>query len=262
MNLLFCISSYKGVHVYLSLVVCSFGCIANSLNVVVLTRHEMRSPTNAILTGLAISDLLVMIDYIPYVLYDANLLVDGTGKYTKPWATYVLWHAYISQILHTISIFLTVILAIWRYIAVTFPHRNRVWCKMYTTIKAIIVAYILSFIISIPNYLSHDIYMWERYTYPNGTFISMRINATEDFVDQHNLTQFDYFAVGPSHLLDDKIILNVNLAMYTGKHYSDFQSFFKNPQLLIKIYLNNFPDIERTMETGIILRILFNFFQF
>jgi ABC-type Fe3+-siderophore transport system permease subunit len=60
--------SYASVHGYVALLVCIFGSIANSLNIVVLTRREMRSPTNAILTGLAIADLFVMIDYIPYAL--------------------------------------------------------------------------------------------------------------------------------------------------------------------------------------------------
>lgn len=36
-------NSYSDVHGYVALVVCIFGCIANSLNIIVLTRHEMRS---------------------------------------------------------------------------------------------------------------------------------------------------------------------------------------------------------------------------
>ena len=44
---------YKGIHGYISLVVCIFGTIANILNIVVLTRKEMNgSPINRILTGI------------------------------------------------------------------------------------------------------------------------------------------------------------------------------------------------------------------
>ena len=42
------------------------GIIANLVNVKVLTRKELRSPTNYILIGIAIADLLSMIEYIPH----------------------------------------------------------------------------------------------------------------------------------------------------------------------------------------------------
>lgn len=38
-----------------------FGSVANVINIIVLTRKSMVSSTNAILTGLAITDLLVMV---------------------------------------------------------------------------------------------------------------------------------------------------------------------------------------------------------
>ncbi|KAL1395403.1 hypothetical protein pipiens_011285 [Culex pipiens pipiens] len=43
-------TSYSNIHGIVCLLVCIFGSIANTLNIVVLTRREMRSPTNAILT--------------------------------------------------------------------------------------------------------------------------------------------------------------------------------------------------------------------
>ena len=43
---------YRGVHGYISLIVCIFGIVTNILNIVVLTRKEMNSsPINRILTG-------------------------------------------------------------------------------------------------------------------------------------------------------------------------------------------------------------------
>lgn len=55
------------------------------LNIAVLTRKEMRSPTNAILTGLAIADLLVMIDYVPFALYNGILSLSRVQKFTYSW---------------------------------------------------------------------------------------------------------------------------------------------------------------------------------
>lgn len=125
---------------------CIFGSIANGLNIAVLTRRDMRSPTNAILTGLAIADLLVMLDYIPY---NINEYLFRQFAYTRQeqrsyvWAVIIYFHAFFSQTGHTISIFLTVTLAVWRYIAIAHPQKNRVWCNMRNTLAAITSSYLI-----------------------------------------------------------------------------------------------------------------------
>lgn len=110
--------SYKSVHGYLSLIVCIFGTVANALNVAVLTRKDMASaPINRILTALATADMLVMLEYIPYACY-AYLVLPGELNMPYKWAVFVLFHSHFTQVLHTISIGLTLVLAIWRYIAI------------------------------------------------------------------------------------------------------------------------------------------------
>ena len=59
---------YRQYHGYLATVVCILGIIANLLNIVVLTRKNMISATNCILTGLAVSDGLTMVAYLPFAL--------------------------------------------------------------------------------------------------------------------------------------------------------------------------------------------------
>jgi len=54
--------AYASVHGYTSLVVCIFGCFSNFVNLIVLTRKTMINPTNAILTGLALSDFFLMFE--------------------------------------------------------------------------------------------------------------------------------------------------------------------------------------------------------
>jgi len=110
--------SYKSVHGYFSLVICIFGTVANVLNVVVLTRRDMASaPINRILTALAIADMLVMLEYVPYVCY-AYLVLPGEINMPYNWAMFVLFHSHFTQVFHTISIGLTLVLAVWRYIAI------------------------------------------------------------------------------------------------------------------------------------------------
>ncbi|ODN04087.1 Sex peptide receptor [Orchesella cincta] len=123
---------YRGIHGYTSLVVCLFGCFANILNLIVLTRKEMINPTNAILTGLALADLLNMIEYMPYAVY-MNYL---THRKTYGWALFVLTHSNFSQVCHTISIWLTVTLAVWRYIMVAMPLKSKTLCTMERSNKS------------------------------------------------------------------------------------------------------------------------------
>ncbi|CAD7083289.1 unnamed protein product [Hermetia illucens] len=153
-------TAYVPMHGYASLLVCILGSIANGLNIAVLTRHEMRSPTNAILTGLAITDLLVMLDYIPYACLEyilPNMNYSREDRLTYGWAAYVRFHSMFAQICHTISIWLTVTLAVWRYIAVGYPQKNRIWCGMRTTLIAITASCIVCPLISIPLVLSFNI---------------------------------------------------------------------------------------------------------
>ena len=80
----------------------------------------MISPTNAILTGMAVSDLVVIATYLPFVLHYflMSSTVPPEEMYSYGWAVYTLLHAHISVVFHTISIWLTVLLAVWRYITV------------------------------------------------------------------------------------------------------------------------------------------------
>ncbi|XP_071533023.1 G-protein coupled receptor dmsr-1-like isoform X2 [Panulirus ornatus] len=150
--------SYQAVHGCMSLVVCLFGSVANVINMVVLTRRTMKSPTNAILTGLAVTDLLVMVEYIPYTMHQYVWRGRSlASQYSWGWAVFVLFHAHFAQVFHTISIWLTVTLAVWRYIAIAYPQNNATWCSMDRTHRVIVAAFICSLICNIPNYLNFTI---------------------------------------------------------------------------------------------------------
>jgi len=108
---------YQQYHGYLASVVCVFGIIANALNIVVLTRRNMISATNCILTGLAVSDGLTMAAYLPfalrfYVLYGTEA---SPTRNSLPAVRFMLFFACFSVVVHTVSIWLTVVLAVFRY---------------------------------------------------------------------------------------------------------------------------------------------------
>jgi len=107
---------YRQYHGYLAVIVCVLGIIANVLNIVVLTRRDMITATNSILTGLAVSDGLTMAAYLPfalhfYVLYGTELTPE---KNTYTAACFMLFYASFSVFVHTVSIWLTVVLAVFR----------------------------------------------------------------------------------------------------------------------------------------------------
>ena len=55
------------------MLVCMLGTLFNFANILVLTHRDMRNPVNMILTGIAVADCLVMIEYIPFTIHMRRL---------------------------------------------------------------------------------------------------------------------------------------------------------------------------------------------
>lgn len=78
----------------------------------------MRTPTNTILSGLAIADFIVMVDYVPFNIHNNIQNLSEEQRLTRAWAYIALLHMHVSIVFHTVSCWLTVLLAVWRYLAV------------------------------------------------------------------------------------------------------------------------------------------------
>lgn len=96
-----------------------------------------------------------MIIYVPYAADYGFNLKTKYERLTYSYACYVFSHAILSQTAHTVSIFLTIMLAFWRYIAVCHPNKKNIFMKQ--TILVIVMLYIISPIVCIPIYLSLNI---------------------------------------------------------------------------------------------------------
>lgn len=70
--------AYWEIHPYLSLIICVFGISTNLVNVFILCQDKMRNSINCILTGIAVSDIMTMLDYIPFAVQ--FYLLTGLGK--------------------------------------------------------------------------------------------------------------------------------------------------------------------------------------
>ncbi|CAG9863984.1 unnamed protein product [Phyllotreta striolata] len=143
-------------HVYTSILVCAFGSIANCLNIAVLTRREMyNAPVNRILSALAVADMLLMLEYIPFAYYYHR--EKGRKDFYYYGAVFMLFHMNYSQVLHTVSICLTLSLAIWRFLAIGYPERNHTLCSETRCSLAIGISYILPLFLCIPSYYIFEI---------------------------------------------------------------------------------------------------------
>lgn len=206
--------SYALVHGYISIIVCLFGSVANIINVTVLSRREMRSPTNAILTGLAVADLLVMLDYIPYAchLYLSSSQRLDRNRFSYGWTTFVLFHSLFSQVCHTISICLTLLLAVWRYIAVAYPHLNKQLCGMKRTLVALFLAYIICPIICMPLYFAVGVHEKHEYIDEHGKRIS---KPDIDNGVVYNTTKLYYVHFNEWALRDNALHKEINFWIYS-----------------------------------------------
>lgn len=174
---------YGKVHGYISLLVCFFGIPTNVINVTVLTRRHMQTSINLILTWMAVSDMLTMVSYVPfaihfYIEYGVDVL--SAEKNTKLWMEYLLFHVNFSATTHTISIWLGVSLAIFRFIHLQSSETgNLVHVRRIIRARIAIFAIIAcSVLLLIPNYLSTSLKTKPEGLYkPNSTGI---IYITED----------------------------------------------------------------------------------
>jgi len=151
---------YSGVHGYLCIAVCVFGIVSNILNIVVLTHRRMASsPTNFILTALAISDLFPMLSYLPYAVYFhclTGVQPDPRHGFPLPWIVFLLFNNSFIITSHTVSVWLTVTLAVFRYIAVCHHTLARRVCTLRHARLAAGCIVVAAVVVCVPTYLMYQ----------------------------------------------------------------------------------------------------------
>ncbi|KAL1502051.1 hypothetical protein ABEB36_007254 [Hypothenemus hampei] len=174
----------ENVHGYLSLFVCAFGSMANVFNICVLRTKQMRSPTNYILTGLAIADLLVMLEYVPFTCHRSFFKRPRHYReFSYSWAIYYKFHSFFTLILHFIACCLTIILAIWRYVYVSRLQANKFCSDEGKTIIVVVLTYVLCPLLCFPMFTTWKIMEYEQVCDLNGVIVEKQYreeyNSTE-----------------------------------------------------------------------------------
>ncbi|OWF46783.1 Thyrotropin-releasing hormone receptor [Mizuhopecten yessoensis] len=155
-------ANYMYYHGYVSLVVCLFGIPSNLINITVLTRRHMMTPFNFILTWMAVSDMLTMISYVPFAFHyycSFSPYSVSPEKNSFPWMLFLLFHINFTATTHTVSIWLGVALAIFRYVHLQSPSKGSL-THMRRKIRARIVVFVIyvgSVLILIPNFASNKL---------------------------------------------------------------------------------------------------------
>ncbi len=147
---------YKDYHGYVSVFVCIYGIVTNVFNIVVLTRKNMISTSNLILLGLAVSDLLTMASYVPFALqfYCIHGVNPTPQRNSQDWVVFLLFHINFTVTTHTTSIWLGVLLSVFRYLYVKYATDRPTLISIARAKLAIVLVYVCSVIILIPTYLS------------------------------------------------------------------------------------------------------------
>ena len=192
-------AAYVEYHGYIAAVVCVWGIAANLANIVVLTRRHMISSTNTILLWLAVADLLTMVSYFPvsihfYIMKDPKLPFPTSRS--EHWIRFMLFHINFTVLAHTVAIWLTIMLAMWRYLFICYPSRGSQLCSMKNAKIVIALVYIFSAVICIPNFLSNfyvkDIFPPEPQ--PNvSSFEFYRIDDSDIVKENRTLEKWNYW---------------------------------------------------------------------
>lgn len=105
--------------------------IANTLIVIVLSKRHMRTPTNVVLLAMALADMFTVLFPAPWLFYMYTF-----GNHYKPFYpvsacyAWTYMHEVLPNLFHTASIWLTLALAIQRYIYVCHAPVARTCCTM------------------------------------------------------------------------------------------------------------------------------------
>jgi len=149
---------YSGIHGYAAIVVCAFGVVANMANIVVLTRRSMITSANIILTWLAAADLLTMACFLPfgghfYIARGYIPEVPFPATQSVWWIRYFVFYINFSVVCHTVAVWLTITLAIFRYLCICCPTMATTLCSLHRAKISVLVVYVSSVVICLPNYM-------------------------------------------------------------------------------------------------------------
>ena len=135
--------AYRPVYQVIFPIFCSIAILSNCLNILVLTRKGMISPTNVLLLWLAAADGLSMVSVLSFNAILNYLDENLEGPLNFIWVFLVSQHAAIFT--HSVAIWIAVVLGFFRALVVHFPfHAKRVCTMIKVNIAAVLVTLLMA----------------------------------------------------------------------------------------------------------------------
>ncbi|XP_064631850.1 sex peptide receptor-like isoform X2 [Lineus longissimus] len=219
-------------------VICVVGILAIILTIIVLNRKSMWTSTNCYLTALAIADLV-------FLMFLATKVLDGKIEYH----VFEMYFHYAEIMINTcliVSVWLTVVLGIERYIAICQPLHATMICTVRRARIVTVLIFLLAFACRSPLFFEKTITIETDVN--NKTSMRLEVNQVMD--NNHYLAAYgwivDFFitAVLPFLLLS---VLNIRLiyevrksTLYMKRHLipiHDMRNLVKREELKITVML-------------------------
>ncbi|XP_066256266.1 sex peptide receptor [Euwallacea similis] len=192
--------------------------VANTLIVVVLSRRHMRTPTNVVLMAMALCDLFTLLIPAPWLIYMYTF-----GNHYKPLNpvslchTWSLMHEHLPNLFHTASIWLTLVLAVQRYIYVCHAPVARRFCTMPNVYKCVGYTMCASALHQVPRMFESD-YSLMKVLWNNQT-VDVCIKSDAYWVQELITANVYYcvyymFRVAFVHLLPCIALVTLNLLLF------------------------------------------------
>ena len=164
---------------YVLPVICCFGILGNILNLIILSRksltvhmERLEKYAHSHLIAQALSDLMYCIAFLPRTFEPQRIF---HPSYTSPWLLYDAYHIAVINTFLLSSSWLTVAMAMSRYIAIRYPMQARQRLGMMVTRIDIGIIFILSFLFNVHRYFVKTIHAfpcqeggYAYFTYDDG----------------------------------------------------------------------------------------------
>ncbi|KAK3100789.1 hypothetical protein FSP39_025377 [Pinctada imbricata] len=133
--------------------------MGNIMNGIVWSRKNMLTSTNYILTALAIADGISLFMYFLYAVYFFIATEPREGYFHSEAGMYLVliaFHQFLA--FHTLANWLTISLAIFRYMKVCRPNIAKKYCNIQRAKLTILITAIITAFAAIPFYFFYEVY--------------------------------------------------------------------------------------------------------
>ncbi|KAF2365264.1 7TM GPCR serpentine receptor class w (Srw), partial [Trinorchestia longiramus] len=188
---------------------------ANTLVVAVLSRRNMRTPSNTILLAISLADLFTLIVPAPvffymYTLgYYQNLLTSSVACYAWMYLSEV-----VPNLFHTASVWLSLALAAQRYIYICHSPAAHVFCTHPRIVKIILFIFLAAVVHQLPRFFDFKYVMAPLINGSDPVCYSCYAKWVSDVGDDIYFPIYFWLRVIFVHLLPCALLLLFNSLLY------------------------------------------------